>query len=196
MNKILNTKSFNSSHTKQSGFSLIEIMVAALVLSIGVLGVVGLQVIGLKGTQHSYMKQQAMSVVQNLTERMRSNREGVFAGNYEIPNSDAFDCGNGNLPVCSNANSNCNSADLARSDLHNLVCGYQSGGGSRTSGVRTIAADDIATFVGGKLTVACTGACSSGDMTITVNWQERDLRRDENDPIVEDSLIVNTRIAQ
>ena len=184
-------------HPKQSGFSLIEIMVAALVLSIGVLRVVGLQLIGLKGTQHSSMKQQAMSVVQNLTERMRSNYEGVLSGNYVI-DSESFDCGAGALPNCST--SNCNSEQLATADLHNLVCGYRSGAGSRTGGIRTLSADDIATFIDGKLNVSCADAadCSTGNMTIEVNWTERDLKREPNpsDPIVEDSLIVNTRIAQ
>jgi len=51
---------------KQSGFSLIEIMVAALILSIGILGLVGLQVIGLKGTQQSSMKWQTVVMLQTL----------------------------------------------------------------------------------------------------------------------------------
>ena len=37
----------------QSGFSLIEIMVAAVIHTIGILGVAGLQMVGMKGTHQS-----------------------------------------------------------------------------------------------------------------------------------------------
>lgn len=182
--------------SKQSGFSLIEIMVAALILSIGILGVVGLQVVGLKGTQQSYMKQQAMSVVQNLTERMRSNTPGVVAGDYVLPNSNNFDCGVTSIPNCSNVASSCSSQDLATADLHNLVCGYKTGAGSRTAGLRNIAADDISTFLDGELTVACTdaGNCATGNMTIEVNWTEREIGSEVVN--AKDSLVINTRISQ
>jgi type IV pilus assembly protein PilV len=199
VNKFLHIKSKNSclkASSKQTGFSLIEIMVAALILSIGILGVASLQIIGLKGTQQSYMKQQAMSVIQNLTERMRSNKQGVFDGDYEIANSNAFDCAELSLPDCSSANSNCSSAQLATADLHNLVCGYKTAGSSRTGGIRNIAADDISTFLGGQLTVAClAGNCDAGDLSIEVNWQENAIDESETN-IAPDSLLINTRISR
>ena len=199
MNKHTHKKSnlaFSTSYSKQSGFSLIEIMVAALILSIGILGVVGLQVIGLKGTQQSYMKHQAMSVVQNLTERMRSNKVGVFTGEYALPNSDSFNCGAAAIPNCSNASSVCSAEDIATADIHNLVCGYKNGTASRTGGIRNLASDDISTFLGGKLAIACSdgGDCSTGNMRIEVNWTERELREDQQ--VTEDSLVINTRISQ
>ncbi|MEH6455502.1 MAG: type IV pilus modification protein PilV [Cocleimonas sp.] len=196
MNKIFNNKSCNNSSiasAKQSGFSLIEIMVAALILSIGILGVASLQIVGLKGTQQSYMKQQAMSVVQNLTERMRSNKPGVFNDGYLLPNSTTFDCAVGALPVCSNATSNCSATDIATADKHNLLCGYKTATSSRTGGIRNIAADDISTFLDGKLTVACPNGCATGEVRITVNWQERQIGNEALGAA--DSLIVNTRIS-
>ncbi len=182
-------------NTQQSGFSLIEIMVAALVLSIGILGVASLQIIGLKGTQQSYMKQQAMSVIQNLTERMRSNKEGVFAGNYVVPDSNLFDCTQSSLPDCSSASSDCSSVQIATADIHNLVCGYKTSTSSRTGGIRNISATDISTFSGGKLSVTCpSGSCLAGDLNIQVNWIERGLDKSQA-AVSEDSLIINTRIA-
>jgi len=154
-NHIKSNLAFSTNKLKQSGFSLIEIMVAALVLSIGVLGVASLQIIGLKGNQHSYMKQQAMSVVQNLTERMRSNKEGVLLGHYLTTDNSNVNCGS-IATNCSSSTSNCSSENIADADLHNLICGYKVGTGSRTSGLKIVSANDNNTFVDGKLSVVCT----------------------------------------
>jgi len=185
---------FKLARRKQSGFSLIEIMIAALVLSVGILGTVGLQVISMKGTHQSYMKQQAMAVVQNLTERMRSNTTGLIAGNYE-DNSIAFACGA--LPVCNTAASNCSAANIAQIDLHNVICGY--GSPSRTGGIKVTAVGDRPLLINGTLNIACkpAGNCTNGDITITVGWAERDLGKetvtaDANGAT--DFLVVNTRI--
>lgn len=203
MNKLLNIKSCKSSsvaYTKQSGFSLIEVMVAALVLSIGILGVASLQIIGLKGTQQSYMKQQAMSVVQSLIERMRSNKQGVLDGNYLLTTNEneVFDCSAVSVSNCSTETSNCDSEAIAKADLHNLVCGYKTATSSRTGGIKNIDADDIGTFLDGKLTISCTNAtgCSTGDIGILVNWTERALGKEkDSDPGRQDSLLINTRIS-
>lgn len=197
MNKHTSLKSnfnYSSKLKKQSGFNLIEILVAAVVLSIGILGVVGLQVVGLKGTQQSYMKQQAMSVVQNLTERMRSNKSGVFLGHY-VADSNSFNCAVGSIPNCSDATSNCSALDIADADKHNLICGYKVGAASRTGGVRNIDADGINTFTDGELSIACAdaGNCSTGNMRVQVNWTERKLRDDQE--AINGSLVINTRIS-
>lgn len=179
-------------HSKQSGFSLIEVLVAALILSIGILGLVGLQVVGLKGTQQSHMKHQAMTVIQNLTERMKSNKAGVFANDY-LTAANPVNC-NTTVVSCSAANSACDSATLAKADLHNLVCGYQAAGASRTGGLKNISATDINTFVDGELEVTCpSNDCSSGDIGIRVNWKERAIGEET---VVDDFLIINTRISQ
>lgn len=188
---IKNKRSRIQGKSKQTGFSLIEIMVSALILSVGVLGVASLQVVGLKGTQQSYTKQQAMSVVQNLTERMRSNKEGVLEGHYELGTAVGF-CTTANPPDCTN---NCSAEGMADADLHNLVCGYQSDGGARTGAIVNLDATDISTFVGGDLSIACdpAGDCSNGNIRIEVNWQERAIGTEQAD--VQDSLIFNTNIS-
>ncbi len=177
-------------HT-QSGFSLIEIMVAAVILSIGILGVVSLQVIGMKGTHQSYMKQQAMAVVQSLTERMHSNKQGVIADNYKV-DSATFDCSV--LPSCSSASSNCSVAEIATVDLHNIVCGYKKGSAPRTGGVELVAAGDISSLINGELDVTCPTGCATGVVRINVQWTEREFGTETAGP--DDSLMVTTRIVQ
>ena len=100
--------------SSQFGFSLIEVMVASVVLSIGILGVASLQIVGLKGTQQSIMKVQAMTIVQSLTERMHANKLGVVNGNYVDSSSD-FICGE--IKDCSSTTANCNAAEIAKIDL-------------------------------------------------------------------------------
>jgi len=183
--------------TKQSqaGYNLVEVMVAALVLSIGILGVAGLQIIGLKGTQQSFMKQQAMSVVQNLTERMHSNKLGVIQGNYVVDSS-TFDCAA--LPVCTNATSSCSVAQIARVDLHNLICGYKVGTAPRTGGIEYPVAGNLSSLIDGELDVTCPAAdCTAGDIQISVLWNEREFGKEDNGVAAgtpSDSLVLNTRI--
>ncbi len=179
----------------QTGFSLIEIMVAAVILSIGVLGVVSLQIIGLKGTHQSYMKQQAMAIVQSLTERMHSNKQGVIAGNYVASNA-SVDCAD--LPVCNTATSSCSVADIAKVDLHNVMCGYKAGAAPSTGGIKANAAGDIVALVNGRLDISCpAGDCTDGDVQINIRWTERAIGQETVDVDADgasNSLSVTTRI--
>lgn len=186
---------------RQSGFSLIEIMVAAVILSIGILGVVSLQVIGMKGTHQSYMKHQAMAIVQSLTERMRSNVTGVIDGDYVQANS-TINCGT-SPPTCNTTTSNCSAAEIAAVDKHNIICGYQAGAGERTGGLKITTASDIATLLNGTLDITCneatsTGGCANGAVTIRVGWTERDIGDETNIATIDgvtDFIIVSTRIS-
>ena len=67
---------------KQSGFTLIEVLVSSLILSIGLLGVAGLQALSLKNNQSAYMRSQATALAYDLSDRMRSNVAGANAGFY------------------------------------------------------------------------------------------------------------------
>lgn len=52
---------------------LMEVLVALLVLSVGVLGYAGLQLRALDSTDETYMRSQAMAVAQDAVERMMAN---------------------------------------------------------------------------------------------------------------------------
>ncbi|NPU91953.1 MAG: type IV pilus modification protein PilV [Gammaproteobacteria bacterium] len=53
--------------------SLIEVLVALLVLGIGVMGYAALQLNAVKITEDTYSRSQAMAIAQDLIERMRAN---------------------------------------------------------------------------------------------------------------------------
>lgn len=68
---------------RQGGFTLIEVLVSAMILSIGLVGVAGLQVISLKNNQSAYMRSQVSAFAYDLADRMRSNVAGADAGFYD-----------------------------------------------------------------------------------------------------------------
>jgi len=70
-------------HNRQAGFSLIEVLVASLVLSIGLVGVAGLQAVSLKNNQSAYMRSQASALAYDLADRMRSNVNGAESGFFD-----------------------------------------------------------------------------------------------------------------
>ena len=74
---------------QQSGFTLIEVLVSALILSIGLVGVAGLQAVSLKNNQSAYMRSQASALAYDLADRMRSNVNGANAGSYVPANAAA-----------------------------------------------------------------------------------------------------------
>lgn len=67
---------------RNKGFTLIEILVAILVLSIGLLGMASLQLLGMQSTQSAASRTQASILAYDLAERMRNNRLAAINGNY------------------------------------------------------------------------------------------------------------------
>lgn len=55
------------------GFSLIEVLIAVVILAIGLLGVAAVQVLSLQQTNNSYLQTKANLHVQDLAERIRLN---------------------------------------------------------------------------------------------------------------------------
>ena len=78
----------------QSGFTLVEILIALLVLSIGLLGLAGLQTAGLRANHSANLRTQATLLAYDMTDRMRANREGYEDGDYDDPTAQQHsDCG-------------------------------------------------------------------------------------------------------
>ena len=67
----------------QSGLSLIEMLIALLVLSFGLLGIAGLQAHSLKNNQSAYLRSQASLIAYEILDRMRANRTAAVNGNYD-----------------------------------------------------------------------------------------------------------------
>jgi type IV pilus assembly protein PilV len=59
---------------KNSGFTLIEVLIAALVLSFGLLGLAGLQATSIRNNQSAYYRSQATQLAYDMADRMRANK--------------------------------------------------------------------------------------------------------------------------
>lgn len=61
---------------KNSGFTLIEVLIATLVLAVGLLGLAGLQAASIKNNLSAYNRSQATQLAYDMADRMRSNKNG------------------------------------------------------------------------------------------------------------------------
>lgn len=91
---------------------MIEILVTVVVLSIGLLGLAGMQLTGLKYNHSAYLRSQATLLASDIIDRMRANRKMARQGNYDI----AIDAEAGGTS-CTAITANCSPADLAAADL-------------------------------------------------------------------------------
>lgn len=69
---------------KQSGSTLIEVLITVLVLSIGLLGMATLQFDAMKLNHDSFLRSQAVNLAYDMSDRIRVNRSGANAGDYSI----------------------------------------------------------------------------------------------------------------
>lgn len=59
---------------RQRGFSLIEVLITMLLMSIGLLGIAGIIATNLKNNHGAYARSQATLLANDIVERMRANR--------------------------------------------------------------------------------------------------------------------------
>ncbi len=95
-----------------AGFTLMEIMVAMVIFSVGLLGLAALQGMGLKGNGDAYLRSQAIVLADDISDRMRSNNNAaslaVYAGAASPPAVAAS---------CEGAGANCATAAMAAFDV-------------------------------------------------------------------------------
>jgi type IV pilus assembly protein PilV len=96
---------------KQRGVSLIEALIALLVLSVGMLGIAGLYVTSVKANRSALNRTYAAELVNSMADRIRSNRLGV--GNYAAARASAPTAPTRDCMVLA-----CSPADMATFDKH------------------------------------------------------------------------------
>jgi len=103
---------------RQRGFSMVEVLVSLLVISLGLLGLAALQSTSMKSTHSAYLRTQATQYAHDILDRMRANREAARAGAYDLALGDA-------APVCNSGAydlEDCSRAEW-RADVSNLPGG-------------------------------------------------------------------------
>jgi len=103
---------------RQRGLSMIEILVSVLILSIGLLGIAGLQGTSLNSTRSASLRTQAIILSQDILESMRVNRdEALIDGNtnkYVIDYTGTLATPDADCMV-----GTCSPAELAETDMFN-----------------------------------------------------------------------------
>jgi len=62
------------------GFTLIEVLIATVILGVGLLGLAGIQAIGLKNNLSAYQRSQATQLAYDMADRMRANANETRQG--------------------------------------------------------------------------------------------------------------------
>jgi type IV pilus assembly protein PilV len=75
----MTSQRFDRQHSglNQAGVGMIEVLVALLIISIGLLGYAGLQLRALGSTEDAHYRSQAIAIAQDLSERIAVNPEAI-----------------------------------------------------------------------------------------------------------------------
>lgn len=102
------------------GFTLLEVLIALFVLSVGLLGLATLQATSLRYNSDSYFRTQSNVLAYDIMDRMRANVARVTAGDYDASTKADVDTKRTAFSGCANCKcdaSPCNAQDLALYDL-------------------------------------------------------------------------------
>lgn len=152
----------------QRGVSIIEVLIAVVVVSIGMLGIAGLQLTGMKQSTSGFNRSKATLFAEDIASRMRLNVNGVLDGDYDGHDSSVGGyCAAFTGPRCdasaTTPATSCSTDELAAFDLYSVSCGLDGNSGVNGSDLPN-----------GRLQVDCgTAGCpASSTWTIVVEWTE------------------------
>jgi len=161
---------------------IIEVLVALVIVSFGVLGMAGLQLTGMKHSTDGFNRSKALMLTENLATRMRINRTGVLNGNY-VGIRDGTNCGTKPVPYCQTYDGtdaeSCSVQELADFDLFSVACGDWGSSGANAGVAGMLPA-------GAELEVACNDAVCvpTSTYTLSVSWSENENASSEEDPVI------------
>jgi type IV pilus assembly protein PilV len=101
-----------SNEFRNTGFTLLEIMVALVIFSVGLLGLAGLQASGMRSNKTADLRSMAIIEAHDMAERIRINDAGVRTGDY-----DSISTGIPTMPGTDCYTSNCNNSDISAWDI-------------------------------------------------------------------------------
>lgn len=137
-----------SAMRRARGFTLVEALVALVVLSVGMLGIAGLYLESLRSGRMTILRSQAVTLAADLADRIRANRAG--AAGYEH----AIDDEPETVAACVDAGGGCTPAEMAEHDKAEWIAAVQT---ALPSGAATVEVD---------------AATAPDTYTITITWVE------------------------
>lgn len=164
--------------TSQRGFTLLEVLVAVVILGVGLLGVAGLQVLSVKNTHSAYMRSQATFLAYDIIDSIRANPNAITA--YD---NIAF----GTAPAANqdcDGSTACTTAQLAVHDLNIWKCSLGRWNSHSTCGSSNLNMTGLLPVGEGSVDVNN----GTTEVTVTIQWV------DDRDGTTTESLAINTQI--
>lgn len=156
---------------RQSGITLIEVLITVLVLAIGLLGIAALQATAMSGNYISYQYTQAAFLAEGMAEKMRANRNAYIGG------SSYYSLTAGTAPSVS-ATCYASACTAQQQALWDMGLFYAQVTGTTQSSVKTLTALDsnnknIGALPGGQASIVCDSpfpTTTAGKCLVTVYW--------------------------
>ncbi len=79
----------------QAGTTLIEVLITVILVSVGLLGLAGLQLTTVQNTNSAAERFEATTLARDILERMRANRQQALTGAYNMAMNQASPAGDG-----------------------------------------------------------------------------------------------------
>ena len=149
---------------REAGFSLIEVMIAVLVLGLGLLGFAMLQTMSLRFTQSANYRTQATNLAYDLLDQMRANRH--LSDQYV-------------------------DATFAPGAITNTACSRPTGAGATVANNVFRWQCQVARTLGPAASAGVTYA-NGGDVVVTISWGDQ--RWDQVDPDATTAFVVRSRL--
>jgi type IV pilus assembly protein PilV len=156
--------SFANSMKKQVGTTLIEVLVAVVVMSVGLVGLAALQTLSMKSNHSAYLRTQASFLAYDMIDRMRANLPAAKTGSYAVTETAFGTAPSGSVNCIS---SSCTSSDLITFDINQWKCSLGRWDAENTCAT-TLSIEGM--LPGGDGAVTRTGNI----YTVTVRWNDRD----------------------
>lgn len=166
----LNRRGVVGGHRRGRGFSMIELLVAVLVMGIGVLGVTALQMVSLQNNRGALQRAEAVQLAYDMMDRIRANPAGTPPGSAYS----GLDLGEGPPNATNCNNQNCTQAQMVGFDQALWKCSLGSFQAQNTcqtlraAGVLAVE-DEQPGLTAGDGTI---NVDANGVITITVQWTE------------------------
>jgi type IV pilus assembly protein PilV len=176
---------------KQTAFSLIEVLIALLILAIGMLALAASEIMGQRGTHSALKRSHATTLASDLAERIHANPNGNYIRSLSRASCPLT---GDNGPVCAATAAggqvpSCTADQMALYDLDIWFCGNS----SFRQGVVTLLGgpetdDDPSTGLAVSANIRCPDAgqgegarCPAGSTYfVSLTWQEREPNREQN----------------
>lgn len=148
------------SKSKSLGMTFIEVLVALVIISTGILGAIALQAAAKQGSFDAMQRSLASSLAQDIVSRMRANNPANLAAYVSNDYGNALDALPGNR--CNTNNVACTSAQMVANDRYEWELALMGG-------------DVTSTFGNAGGLVGATGCISQvgNAVTVVVSWQAR-----------------------